>query len=84
MKSAAYIARLFKGYKILTVSEDIIEKVFTWYRFKLIGRGGVTCTYDIYIYLDQNALTAKARREQAQAKELVQALQALPRYEERR
>ena len=84
MKSAAYIARLFKGYRIDSTHVEVIMGEFTWYRIKLTKRDVVTCIYDIYIRPDDTVETAKGKREQAQAKELVQALLALPRYEERR
>lgn len=84
MKSANYIARLFKGYKIVTSHVEVIIGKFTWYRFKLTKRDSVNCIYDIYIRPKETLDTTKERREQAQAIELVQALQALPRYEERR
>lgn len=86
MKSASYITRLFKGYKIVSSyterTSDNIGKIVksTWYRFKLTKRDSVNCIYDIYIIDDSAVLTAKQRREQAQAKELIKALQALPKY----
>lgn len=81
MKSASYITRLFKGYKIVSSYIDHINNdEITWYRFKLTKRDSVNCIYDIYIISDDAVLTAKVRREQAQAKELIKALQALPKY----
>ena len=81
MKSASYITRLFKGYKIVSSYTDHINIAeITWYRFKLTKRDVVNCIYDIYIFDDSAGLTAKQRREQAQAKELIKALQALPKY----
>ena len=80
MKSRQYIRRLFKDYKILTEHVETIEKTITWYRFKLTKYGTVNCIYDICIRLPIDLSTAKERRENDQAWELVKAIETLPRY----
>ena len=83
MKSAAYIARLFKGYKVLS-HEVQRDKTNIWHIFKLTRyNGDIIARYYIHL-IEIEGYTGKEGREQAQAKELVQALHAFPRYEERR
>ena len=82
MKSAAYIQRLFKDYRVLNYRKE--RGVYTDYvihSFELKHRSlNVTCRYDVMIYDDLSNFTAKGKREQAQAAELVMALDGLPRY----
>ena len=82
MKSALYIQRLFKDYYVVEYRKSRGPcDDYVFHTFRLAHRRlNVTCRYDIMIYDDLSHFSAKEKREQMQARELVLALDALPRY----